>query len=94
MTFYREAYTPVRFEGTGLLAVQISVPGTKELIGWADGLGKYDRTGTWEICEDWEPVQEKQFELCVEKAREYVSIKITYEDKIKRVVTFGAGKEY
>jgi hypothetical protein len=81
------AYIPVRFDKTGLLAVQISVPDTKELLGWADELGKFDRTGSWEICDSWSTEQEKEFSDCVDKAREYSQIEITYPDSVTRVVT-------
>ena len=81
------AYIPVRFDKTGLLAVQISRPDTTELLGWADGLGKYDRFGSWTICDSWSAEQENQFTDCVDKAREYSQIEITYPDSVTRVVT-------
>ena len=80
------AYTPVRFDKTGLMAVQISVPNTKTMLGWADGLGKFDRTGSWVVCASWSTEQEKQFVDRVNEASEYSQISVTYPDSVTRVV--------
>lgn len=77
-------YLPVH-HANGELLIQITQPdGT--FCGWADGRGKYDISGTWEVCEAWTQEQHTQFESLIAKIEGYATVTIR-TDRLARIVT-------
>jgi hypothetical protein len=79
-----QTYMPVT-HSNGRRLVQIT---TEDGIfcGWADGAGKYDYVGSWEIDAAWSPEQSGQYAHCLAFLRE-VSTVIIQEDGVARHVT-------
>lgn len=79
-----QVYTPVTHKN-GELNVQVTNQ-NGDLLGWADGRGKYDLTGTWEISEKWHPSQAGELGNVVAKAKEN-GCRVTVQEKgITRIV--------
>ena len=64
---WTQIYTPVT-HSNGERLVQVTNP-DGAFCGWADGRGKYDIVGTWEIDDEWSPEQEDDLRQAVEGLR-------------------------
>lgn len=64
---FTQIYTPVT-HSNGERLVQVTNP-DGEFCGWADGRGKYDIVGTWEIDDEWSPGQEDDLKRVIEGLR-------------------------
>jgi len=79
-----QIYTPVK-HSNGELLVQVTNP-DGAFCGWADGRGKFDLQGTWEISDKWLPEQAAQFAHSIKILKENCAVTIT-EDGVSRIVT-------
>lgn len=81
ITTFTQIYTPV-LHSNGQLLVQITnVDGA--FCGWADGRGKFDVPGTWEICDKWTLEQSAELGRAVRVIRQYAGLEII-EDGVNR----------
>lgn len=83
-------YTPVRHEN-GQDLVQVCNESFDNFVGWADGQGKFDRIGSWEVCEKWTPEQNAEYARAVDRhqnnlGKQQVTTS-THDDGISRIVT-------
>lgn len=79
---FTQIYTPV-LHSNGELLVQITNEGGV-FCGWADGRGKFDVSGTWEICDKWALEQSAELGRAVKNIRQYAGLEITEDDVSRR----------
>lgn len=56
-------------------------------VGWADGRGKYDISGTWEVDEKWSPEQAAELGRKVAFAKENLARVTVTENGLERIVS-------
>jgi hypothetical protein len=81
---YTQIYLPVTHEHYGRL-VQVTNP-NGDFCGWADGPGKFDRRGSWQVDDDWSPAQAAELGRIVAQARTYAAVTVRAE-RLARYVT-------
>ena len=89
MKTYIGIYTPVT-HSNGERLVQVCSGSFKHFVGWTDGLGKFDRKGTWQVDDNWSPSQNAEYAKAVQAHQENMgknAVKTdAHKDGISRVV--------
>jgi hypothetical protein len=80
-----EIYLPVR-HSNGEDLVQITTP-DGHFCGWADGRGKYDIAGTWEVSTQWNATQERDFQESLAILADVADVRIAQDGLARQVTT-------